>query len=75
MSRVGAHSVGHVLLTKQSNTYDAANQIGKHWNLQISEVVDKVLASFSGSQMFSAGAVVRNQFANVPERGARDVLV
>ena len=63
-----------VPLFKRKSVYDAANYRGIHLTSQISKVVERVIASLFVPQLISSGAFGRNQFAYMPERGARDAL-
>ena len=63
-----------VPLFKRKSVYDDANYRGIHLTSQISNVVERVIAFLFVPQLISSGAFVRNQFAYMPERGARDAL-
>ena len=63
-----------VPLFKRKSVYDPGNYRGIHLTSQISKVVERVIASLFVPQLILTGAFGRNQFAYMPERGARDAL-
>ena len=63
-----------VPLYKRKSVYEASNYRGIHLTSQISKVAERVLAALFVPQLISTGAFGRNQFAYMPERGARDAL-
>ena len=63
-----------VLLFKRKSVYDVANYRGIHLISQISKVAERVIASLFVPQLIYSGAIGRNQFAYMPEQGARDAL-
>ena len=63
-----------VPLYKRKSVYDPGNYRGIHSTFQISKVAERVIASLFVPQLICSGAYGRNQFAYMPERGARDAL-
>ena len=63
-----------VFLYKRKSVYDPGNYRGIHLTSQISKVAEKVIASLFVPQLICSGAYGRNQFAYMPERGARYAL-
>ena len=63
-----------VPLYKRKSVYDPGNYRGIHLTSQISKVSERVIASLFVPQLIHTGAYGRNQFAYMPERGARDAL-
>ena len=63
-----------VLLYKRKSVYDPNNYKGIHLTSQISKVAGKVIAALFVPQLICSGAFGRNQFAYMPERGARHAL-
>ena len=61
-------------LYKRKSVYDPRNYRGIHLTSQISKVAARVVASLFVPQLVYTGAFGRNQFAYMPERGARDAL-
>ena len=63
-----------VPLHKRKSVYDTGNYRGIHLTSQISKVAERIIASLFVPQLIFTGAYGRNQFAYMPERGARDAL-
>ena len=63
-----------VPLYKRTSVYDLGNYRGIHLTSQISKFAERVMASLFVRQLIYTGAFRRNQFACMPERGARDAL-
>jgi hypothetical protein len=63
-----------VPLYKRKSVYNPCNYRGIHLTSQLSKVAERVLASLFVPQLISIGAFGYNQFAHMPERGARDAL-
>ena len=63
-----------VPLYKRKSVYQAGNYRGIHVTSQMSKVAERVLASIFVPQLIWSEAYGRNQFAYMPERGARDAL-
>ena len=63
-----------VPLYKRKSVYDPGNYRGIHLTSQISKVAERVIAALFVPQLICSGAFGRNQFAYMPERGARDAL-
>ena len=63
-----------VLLYKRKSVYDPNNYKGIHLTSQISQLAGRVIAALFVPQLICSGAFGRNQFAYMPERGARDAL-
>ena len=59
---------------KRKSVYDPGNYRGIHLTSQIIKVAERVIASLFVPQLIHTGAYGRNQFAYMPERGARDAL-
>lgn len=59
---------------KTKSVYDPGNYRGIHLTSQISKVAKRIIASLFMPQLICSGAFGRNQFAYMPERGARDAL-
>ena len=66
------HSV--VPLFNHKSIYDTGNYRGIHLTSQISNVVERAIASLFVPQVIHHGAFGRNQFAYMPERSAPDAL-
>ena len=63
-----------VPLFKRKSVYNPGNYRGIHLTSQISKVAKRIIASLFVPQLINLGAYGRNQFAYMPERGARDAL-
>ena len=63
-----------VPLFNRKSIYDPANYRGIHLTSQISKAANRVIASLFVPQLVHTEASGRNQFAYMPERGARDAL-
>ena len=63
-----------VPLFKRKSVYNPGNYRGIHLTSQISKVAERIIASLFVPQLINLGAYGRNQFAYMPERGARDAL-
>ena len=63
-----------VPLYKKNSVYDARNYRGIHLTSQLSKAAERVLASLFVPQLIRISAFGYNQFAYMPERGARDAL-
>ena len=63
-----------VPLFKRKSVYDPGNYRGIHLTSQISKVAERVIAALFVPQLIHNGTFGRNQFAYMPERGARDAL-
>ena len=63
-----------VPLYKKNSVYDARNYRGIHLTSQLSKAAERVLASLFVQQLIRISAFGYNQFAYMPERGARDAL-
>ena len=63
-----------VPLFKRKSVYDPRNYLGIHLTSQISKVTERVIVSLFVPQLILSEAYGRNQFAYMPERGARDAL-
>ena len=63
-----------VPLFKRKSVFDPGNYRGIDLTSQISKVAERVIACLFVPQLISTGACGRNQFAYMPERGARDAL-
>ena len=61
-------------LFKRKSIYDPANYRGIHLTSQISKVAERVIACLAVPQLIWTEAYGRNQFAYMPERGARHAL-
>jgi hypothetical protein len=67
-------TLGCAALQTEKSVYDQRNYRGIHLTSQISKVAERVIAALFVPQLICSGAVGRNQFAYMPERGARDAL-
>ena len=61
-------------LHKRKSVYDPRNYRGIHLTAQLSKVAERVFASMFVPRLVEIGAFGENQFAYMPERGARDAL-
>ena len=67
-------TLGCAALQTEKSVYDQRNYRGIHLTSQISKVAERVIAALFVPQLICSGAVGRNQFAYMPERGARDAF-
>ena len=63
-----------VPLYKNNSVYDARNYRAIHMTAQLSKAAERVLATLFVPQLICMGAFGHNQFAYMPESGARDAL-
>lgn len=61
-------------LFKRKSVDDPGNYRGIHLTSQISKVAERLIASLFVPKLINSGAYGRNQFACMPEHGARDAL-